>query len=388
MNANKPQTLMNFHQNVKRSDMRPEVLQTMRQTLKQWSKHSRFCQKHFGKYVSPNGFCNWNQYIERYAINTSPQGMEKLAQINHPMSTDAAFMMLLNSKICSDLPAVYLTKELGAALSMTKVQSMPVQKMPYEAFIIMVPEGMLIGDEGEKINAILCTTSENIKKMMDTFIGFTNKIPEKYLDLARKAIFDRVNPSSWLEGLSGEKAGVFAFGLSWDECTLFHSWQSWRMPTENLKIPDNLEEQFEVVDRCSDLLPVEEVKDWKDWLAGKHALSANSADVNTQMMQICKNVIMIYNYKQSLVTTQNLTPSGQGFKRQAGQRKALPITWLGQDFRFQTVPSTFQNSSGKNDGLSPAAHWRRGHWHTFLHGKGKKERKIQWVEPVYVNADL
>ena len=372
----------------KRKDMKNEVLQAMRQMMKKWSKDSRFCQKHFGKYVSPKGYSNWNQYIERYALTTSRQGIEKMAQMHHPLSTDAAFMLLLNSKVCSDLPAVYLTKELGAALSMTKVQSMPVQKMPYEAFIIMVPEGMLIGDEGEKINGILCTSSEHIGNMMKAVIEFNNKVPEECLDKTRKAIFDRVTEYQEFEEFMDEKAGIFAFGLSWDECTLFHCWQSWRLPTEDLKIPSDLEEQFEVADSCSDLMTAEEVEGWKEWIAGKHAFSANCTDVTTQMMQICKNVIMIYNYKQSLVTTQNFTPSGKGFKREAGQRKSLPITWLGEDFRFQTVPSTFQGSTGKKDGSSPTAHWRRGHWHTFLYGKGKKERKIQWVEPVYVNADL
>lgn len=32
-------------------------------------------------------------------------------------------------------------------------------------------------------------------------------------------------------------------------------------------------------------------------------------------------------------------------------------------------------------------HWVRGHWHTFLYGKGKKKRKLKWVMPYERNKD-
>ena len=36
---------------------------------------------------------------------------------------------------------------------------------------------------------------------------------------------------------------------------------------------------------------------------------------------------------------------------------------------------------------SPLMHWRRGHWHTYKVGKGRAEEKLNWVEPVLVNAN-
>ncbi len=38
-------------------------------------------------------------------------------------------------------------------------------------------------------------------------------------------------------------------------------------------------------------------------------------------------------------------------------------------------------------GTSPKPHIRMGHIHTFLTGKGRLERKKQWVAPMFVNAD-
>ncbi|MFM7287560.1 MAG: hypothetical protein ACKO02_12220 [Cyanobium sp.] len=29
-------------------------------------------------------------------------------------------------------------------------------------------------------------------------------------------------------------------------------------------------------------------------------------------------------------------------------------------------------------------HWRRGHWHTVLHGEKRQSRRMQWFHPVYV----
>ena len=29
-------------------------------------------------------------------------------------------------------------------------------------------------------------------------------------------------------------------------------------------------------------------------------------------------------------------------------------------------------------------HWRRGHWHTVLHGEKRQSRRMQWFQPVYV----
>ncbi len=28
--------------------------------------------------------------------------------------------------------------------------------------------------------------------------------------------------------------------------------------------------------------------------------------------------------------------------------------------------------------------WRRGHWHTVLHGEKRQSRRMQWFQPVYV----
>lgn len=53
---------------------------------------------------------------------------------------------------------------------------------------------------------------------------------------------------------------------------------------------------------------------------------------------------------------------------------------------FKTEGGTGDHSEGT--GGEKTFHWRRGHWHTVLHGKGKVQRKLMFYPPTMVRADL
>ena len=40
--------------------------------------------------------------------------------------------------------------------------------------------------------------------------------------------------------------------------------------------------------------------------------------------------------------------------------------------------------AGSSSGTTRRPHWRRGHWHTVLHGEQRQSRRMQWFQPVYV----
>lgn len=48
-----------------------------------------------------------------------------------------------------------------------------------------------------------------------------------------------------------------------------------------------------------------------------------------------------------------------------------------------------ERSQGDGDGTHarPRAHIRRAHWHTFLSGAGRSERRLKWLPPIPVNVD-
>jgi hypothetical protein len=61
--------------------------------------------------------------------------------------------------------------------------------------------------------------------------------------------------------------------------------------------------------------------------------------------------------------------------------KVGTIRWLGRDYRRKTASSSSQGNGGFK-----RPHWRKGHWHTVLHGVGRQLRKLQWFQPLYVNG--
>jgi hypothetical protein len=82
--------------------------------------------------------------------------------------------------------------------------------------------------------------------------------------------------------------------------------------------------------------------------------------------------------------------SGKGFAGAADPEGTVspqgPV-WIGKDFRLDRTPraATPGSPTGSGgSGISRRPHWRRGHWHTVLHGEKRQSRRMQWFQPVYV----
>jgi hypothetical protein len=78
--------------------------------------------------------------------------------------------------------------------------------------------------------------------------------------------------------------------------------------------------------------------------------------------------------------------AGCGLDR-APQRLAV-ADQLGKDFRLDRTPRAPSGRpwAGSSSSASRRPHWRRGHWHTVLHGEKRQSRRMQWLQPVYVGA--
>ncbi len=48
------------------------------------------------------------------------------------------------------------------------------------------------------------------------------------------------------------------------------------------------------------------------------------------------------------------------------------------------LPADTVGGSPETGRRSPRGHWRRGHFHTVLHGEGRRERRLQWFRPTLV----
>ena len=69
---------------------------------------------------------------------------------------------------------------------------------------------------------------------------------------------------------------------------------------------------------------------------------------------------------------------------------ATPTRWdvavrVGAAIRSVTNREPGEDRGGTRAG--PRPHFRRAHWHTFLHGPGRTERALKWLPPMPINID-
>ena len=106
---------------------------------------------------------------------------------------------------------------------------------------------------------------------------------------------------------------------------------------------------------------------------------------------IVVNLLLLMNQQPEIITEEYI-PSKiitleKKYKVKTGI-KTSPISWVGKNFTTRIVklkPKEDKDlfvSSEQKRSIKP--HWRRGHWHTVLKGKNRKERKMRWYQPVFV----
>jgi hypothetical protein len=104
------------------------------------------------------------------------------------------------------------------------------------------------------------------------------------------------------------------------------------------------------------------------------------------------NALLVQLYQPELLTTGPAAkvPSGKGFSagsaHDTGPVKPQGPVWIGKDFRLDRTPRAPSEGSagGTNSGTPRRPDWRRGHWHTVLHGEKRQSRRMQWFQPVFV----
>ena len=98
-----------------------------------------------------------------------------------------------------------------------------------------------------------------------------------------------------------------------------------------------------------------------------------------EIARLIVNTVLLIKHQPSLITVEKSATPALGFSSKPSN-DPMPVRWLGKTFSNERTGS---RSSGGH--ASPRAHWRRGHWHGYRYGEGRKTLKRKWVQPVYVN---
>lgn len=294
-------------------------------------------------YKSPSGYLSWNIHIRTCFLSGTAEVAIKGYESRDVLCVKVG--ELAREAVLERAPARYISKELCEAFMQTPIPVLPKEVIDILPYVhIILPRGLVKDHMGDEVVSLIvrsgCLYPENLpneelgRELMKTF--FPNEI---------------MTPKELLGASGIQVATITPQGSNF--------WQ-------------------EFVD--------ENAKSWQDEHIKQRENSGYQNGATEQIMRIAINSLLVHLYEPELITTDAIPKisSGTGFGRGPGKSPLGP-TWIGKGFRY--VREKTGGSAGQEQGRGNVrAHWRRGHWHTILHGKGKQERRVQWFKPVFVNA--
>ncbi|NEZ64819.1 hypothetical protein D0962_18845 [Leptolyngbyaceae cyanobacterium CCMR0082] len=103
---------------------------------------------------------------------------------------------------------------------------------------------------------------------------------------------------------------------------------------------------------------------------------------------VSNTIAYMTSYSEAVEITDSSVKSfrGNGFANPSTPVKMLRPRMISQTQRKRIVRKSPTSGQQFHDRASPVTHWRRGHWHKYKVGQGRKEEKLNWIEPVLVNS--
>ncbi|RUS93144.1 hypothetical protein DSM106972_097380 [Dulcicalothrix desertica PCC 7102] len=104
-------------------------------------------------------------------------------------------------------------------------------------------------------------------------------------------------------------------------------------------------------------------------------------EFNQHLQSIFLRLLLIMECRPEYVETESArVVVNKGFSKKNDKDYYQPL-WIGKDYRLKREGK--ESTSGAT-GSSKAPHWRRGFLRNQAYGEGYKERKLVWIEPVFV----
>ena len=135
-----------------------------------------------------------------------------------------------------------------------------------------------------------------------------------------------------------------------------------------------------------------------DELIGNHVNRPNTkkeVEYYEQQFSTIVNLLLLMNQQPDIITEEYIPSRVIDIQKKIKVQspiKPSAISWVGKDFTRRVIkikPKMDEKDfviSGNTRKIKP--HWRRGHWHTVLKGKNRKERKMRWYQPVFVMSNV
>lgn len=306
-------------------------------------KASKFYRRFKDRYVSPKGFEPWDLEIANFAALASPLYFETqfCAYRGKIYPREEEYGRFLGATVHSYFyksPAFYISEEMVHALANTVVPVMPEPKKVIESFYLVLPKTY---KRKVGVDQIAAST---------VVLAQTGKAQRKGLEIANRLFNVAIeNPSYEHHPSNPDNAGIHCFCCGAD---------------------------------------IEKGALWADYLEGfwNTKYETGGDDNGRWLVNILKNIILLHNYDQKRFQSEDKPRQqtcGRGFRLDSIKAE-YPITWVGKNYRPQRAargPVDPQQSK-----RAFKSHWRKGHWHHFWAGQGRKQKILKWVQPVYVKG--
>tara|TARA_B100000035_G_scaffold299890_1_gene294977 strand:- start:425 stop:1480 length:1056 start_codon:yes stop_codon:yes gene_type:complete len=305
-------------------------------------KASKFYRRFKDRYLSPSHYKAWSQEIQRFACFGSPKFLEQnfYEQDGSIFPKNPDLGRFIGSTIYSYFykpPTFYISKDMVDALENTVVPAMAEPEKVIHSFYLIMPEpykGTRNGRSSWQSTILLAQTGEAHYKGL--------KIGNRLFNLAIE------NPSHGQHPLNNKNAGMHLFcaDVDYKKEQLYFNYVEGFWDTEY---------------KLNDGDPA--------WL-----------------INVIKNIVLLHNYDRKRFKTEEKPrqqTAGRGF-RVDSLKAQYPITWIGKNYKRQKATQKPTDSNQAKRIFK--SHWRKGHWHHFWAGQGRKQKILKWVQPVYVKG--
>ena len=333
-------------------------LNLLSQQLRSSCKATKFYRRFKDRYVSPEGFRSWQEAVLDLSKYTTPQYIVSNTQPVEFNSKDAGlsgrsagFKFRNNTKVTlhnamamttyayfHKSPAIYITEEMCKALADTEIPVGFEPEIMLDSFFICLPEGFAenylgLANHGD---VLLCQTANarlnGFRKLFDAF-GLVCPDDEGHF-------YSEVQSNTIVSFSCLKSAFVFSQ----------HPWK-----------------------------PV-----GPNYLSGEAKGDTDDTNVD-RMSNLIRNAVLLYCNEKKYISSDKKRRiiHQKGF---AGQTitAQYPITWLGENYQRQRAAEDPADPDQPKRIFK--SHWRKGHWHHYWAGVGRKEKILKWVQPVYVKG--
>lgn len=332
------------------------------------AKTTKFHRRFIDRYSSPRGYCDWQKTVRAFCKYITPRyvfehlrpcTVEDTGTIENRNAALWPYkgrigmnlsIPMLTTAYFKKIPTYYITKEMAVALANTDVPPQGVPKKVIDSFFICLPVNFLKDTLELKhlgLDCFLITSNAGYKFGVTTANRVFGYKTEMTI-VGKDDFYD-------LYFINCGKGALVGAGIDWSE-----------------PLDQTAEVYFNGPGQTT--IPQKATTDF---------LFPGSAQI--KMRNLIKNIILIYNYEKNYLQHEPF-PNAISGKRHAGKRiKAkYPISWIGKNFKCKIVQS--DQLSDQSSRRVFKSHWRRGHWHHYWAGAGRRQSVLRWVQPIYVRG--